>query len=82
MDDLNLDELLEINGGQNLAAEYLRTLAVERGAICADGGIDTASLKSVMRPKDIQELESIRKSPIFAQTLATSKKKGNPGALA
>ena len=82
MDDLNLDELLEVNGGQNLAAEYLRTLAVERGTIYADGGIDTASLKSVMRPKDIQELESIRKNPLFEQALAASKKDGNPGALA
>ena len=82
MDDLNLDELLEVNGGQNLAARYISTLAAERGKLCADGKIDTVALKSVMRPKDIQELESIRKNPLFEQALAASKKDGNPGALA
>ena len=58
--ELNLEELMAINGGQNEAAEYLSALAVERGAVLADGSADLALLPRVMNRDDLARLYEIR----------------------
>ena len=59
--ELNIEELLEINGGQNDAAIYLTELAKSRKFELEDGTIDIIRLKDSLSSDDIKQIEILRR---------------------
>lgn len=59
--ELNLDELMEINGGNNEAALYLSELAKKRSLLLADGRIDTLALRESLTPVELARIRELRR---------------------
>ena len=54
--ELDLDELMQINGGNTEVAEYIRTLASEYDCTDSDGRIDKDQLKKLMTEEQLRRL--------------------------
>lgn len=54
--ELNLDELMQINGGNTEVAEYIRTLASEYDCTDSDGRIDKDQLKKLITEEQWRRL--------------------------
>ena len=59
--ELNLDELMEINGGNNEAALYLSELAKKRSLVRDDGMIDLIALRESLTPVDLARIRELRR---------------------
>ena len=58
--ELNLEELFEVNGGQNAAAELLSEIAEERSCLYEDGTIGLASVRGKLTQEEFTRLLSLR----------------------
>ena len=54
--ELNLEELMQINGGNTEVAEYIRTLASEYDCTDSDGRIDKDQLKKLITEEQWRRL--------------------------
>ncbi|MCR5060608.1 MAG: hypothetical protein K6A80_06205 [Saccharofermentans sp.] len=59
--ELNLDELMEINGGNNEAALYLEELAKKRSLVRNDGMIDLIALRKSLTPGELARITALRR---------------------
>ena len=61
-DELKLDELLNVAGGNSEAALYIREIATENDLLQSDGSVDTLALRSVLSEDQIKIIR--KKIPI------------------
>ncbi|SCW69661.1 hypothetical protein SAMN02910456_02648 [Ruminococcaceae bacterium YRB3002] len=55
-EELNLDEIMQIDGGQSEVAKYAYALASQRGMLYADGSVDTAALSAGLTQEERAKL--------------------------
>ena len=67
--EINLEELMQINGGQNLAVAQISKQALRHNCFLASGNIDLASLQECLNKEELKELVEIRNQLLAQQDL-------------
>ena len=64
IEELNLEEMLEISGGQGEVVDIVKDLAMQRGYILHDGRVDARRLERTLSPEELERLRlALKKLP-------------------
>lgn len=75
--ELNLEELMGINGGVNDAVPLISKNAMRHNCFLANGNIDLNAVKESMNKEDLEELTRIRNQLLAQQDLMPNANLGS-----